>query len=298
MNLNLEDQVVLDRYFSYLNPVSNVYRIIVDRKYPNTELIIGSKKAAVIDCGLGFGDLPSAVRKLTDKPLLIFNTHSHVDHIGGNAQFHQPIYMGTEDIPSTRGADYTFFREHMTEDRIARLGPDSVQGMDLEEFKHRGVGELLPCDEGDVFDLGGLTLRVLNVPGHSVGGRAYYVEELGYLYTGDAVFASTLCFGPGSATRQQHAESLKKMLALPFTAAITGHYIEPLDHEFIRNALHPALYAEYKTGIPLQNPIDATARVCFAPDQMPTPEIVERIKSGDHGLDNKVWAIVLGESTK
>ena len=298
MNFNLDDQVVLDRYFSYLQPAPNVYRIIVDRKYPNTELIIGSKKAAVIDCGLGFGDLPSAVRKLTDKPLLLFNTHSHVDHIGGNAQFGQPFYMGTEDIPSTRNVDYTAFRQHMTEGRIASLGPDSVQGMDLDEFNHRGVGELLPVDEGDTFDLGGLTLRAISVPGHSVGGRAYYVEELGCLYTGDAVFACTLCFGHGAGTRQQHAQSLQKMLKLPFTAAITGHYIEPLDHAFLQNALHPALYADYETGIPLANPIDATARVCFAPDQQPTPEIVERIKGGDHGLDNKVWAIVLGESTK
>lgn len=295
MNLDLKNQVILDSYFSYLKPADNVYRIIVDRQYCNTELIIGSEKAAVIDCGLGFGDLPAAVRKLTDKPLLVFNTHGHIDHTGGNGQFHQCIYMGEEDIPSARDGDHSAFRKHMVEDRIARLGPDSVQGMDLDEFRSRGSGELVPCGEGDVFDLGGLTLRVINVPGHSAGGRAFYVEELGYLYTGDAVFACTLCFGRGASSRREHANSLRKILELPFTDAITGHYIEPLNHEFIEHALYVAEHAVYENGIPLPNPIDPNARVCFAPDEWPAEEYIERIKGGDHGLDNKVWAIVLSE---
>ena len=49
MNLNLKDQVVLDPYFSYLKVTDNVYRIIIDRKYCNTELIVGTEYAAVID---------------------------------------------------------------------------------------------------------------------------------------------------------------------------------------------------------------------------------------------------------
>ena len=67
MKLDLAKQVILDSYFSYLTVTEGVYRILVDRKYCNTELIVGSKYAAVIDSGLGFGYLPSAVRALTDK---------------------------------------------------------------------------------------------------------------------------------------------------------------------------------------------------------------------------------------
>ena len=118
MNLNLKDQVVLDPYFSYLKVTDNVYRIIIDRKYCNTELIVGTEYAAVIDCGLGFGDLPAAVRKLTDKPILLFNTHSHIDHIGGNAQFDVPVHMGSEDIAAATGMDYADFRRNMIVSRI------------------------------------------------------------------------------------------------------------------------------------------------------------------------------------
>jgi len=293
MKLDLKDQVIIDRYFSYLKVAEGVYRIIVDRQYCNTELIIGDKAAAVIDCGLGFGDLPKAVRTLTDKPLLVFNTHCHIDHIGGNAQFGVPVYMGSEDIAAIGKMDNASFRTRMWDGRIQSLGEDSVEGMDKEEFLHRGTGELIPCEEGDVFDLGGKTLKVYAVPGHSAGGRAFYLEEERILYTGDAVFACTLCFGKGSTGRKAYAESLRRLQQLPFTDILSGHYIEPFDHAFIDKALHTAQTVVFETGIPLPNPIDPNARVCFPADEPPTQEIIDRVKQGDHGLDNKVWALVL-----
>lgn len=296
MNLNLKDQVVLDPYFSYLKVTDNVYRIIIDRKYCNTELIVGTEYAAVIDCGLGFGDLPAAVRKLTDKPILLFNTHSHIDHIGGNAQFDVPVHMGSEDIAAATGMDYADFRRNMFVSRIENLGMDAVAGMDEEEFLHRGPGKMVPCEEGEVFDLGNLTLKVFAISGHSRGGRAFYLEEKKILYTGDAVFACTLCFGPGAGSRQELIAGLRKILMLPFQCIFSGHYIEPFDHAFVEKALLTAETVVFENGIPLPNPIDPNARVCFPADQPPTPEIIERIKQGDHGLDNKVWALVLSSS--
>ena len=293
MKLDLKEQVIIDPYFSYLKVADGVYRILVDRQYCNTELIIGDNYAAVIDCGLGFGDLPAAVRTLTDKPLLLFNTHSHIDHIGGNAQFGIPVHMGSEDIEAASGTDYAGFREHMMENRIRDLGPESVVGMDAEEFLHRGPGEMVPCEEGEVFDLGGRTLKVYAIPGHSRGGRAFYLEDEKILYTGDAVFACTLCFGRGSSGRSAYIQGLKRLQQLPFTDILSGHYIEPFDHAFIDRALRTAELADFETGIPLPNPIDPNARVCFPKDEPPTQEIIERIKKGDHGLDNKVWALVL-----
>ena len=49
-------------------------------------LFVGSKQAALIDTGYGFGNLEQTVRSVTDKPVVIINTHGHCDHTGGNAQ--------------------------------------------------------------------------------------------------------------------------------------------------------------------------------------------------------------------
>ena len=144
--MNLEAQRILDKYFSVIPVTEGVYRILIDRLYPVSDLIVGSHHAAVIDGGTGFGNLPSAIRKLTDKPLFIFNTHNHVDHVGANVQFRQPVYMGTEDIPdAVYGNNVDFRRKHLT-GRIAQYGSIEDESFDPEEFLHRTAGELLPCD--------------------------------------------------------------------------------------------------------------------------------------------------------
>ena len=44
----------------------------------NAFLIEGEEKAALVDTGCGIGDLAGEVRALTDKPLIILLTHTHL----------------------------------------------------------------------------------------------------------------------------------------------------------------------------------------------------------------------------
>ena len=38
-------------------------------------VLVGKDKAMVIDTGTGIGDLPAVIRKITDKPIVLVNTH-------------------------------------------------------------------------------------------------------------------------------------------------------------------------------------------------------------------------------
>ncbi len=46
-------------------------------------LVEGREKALLVDTGLGLGDLRGEVEALTDKPVVVVNTHGHGDHSGG-----------------------------------------------------------------------------------------------------------------------------------------------------------------------------------------------------------------------
>jgi glyoxylase-like metal-dependent hydrolase (beta-lactamase superfamily II) len=61
--------------------------LVGESSHVNCFLIEGTDRAVLVDTGLGIADIGRAVRRLTDKPLLVVNTHSHSDHRGGNWRF-------------------------------------------------------------------------------------------------------------------------------------------------------------------------------------------------------------------
>lgn len=47
-------------------------------------VILGEKRAAVFDTGLGIGDIKKVVQSLTSLSVLVLNPHTHDDHVGDN----------------------------------------------------------------------------------------------------------------------------------------------------------------------------------------------------------------------
>ena len=85
-------------------------------------LVVGEEKACVIDTMNGLSDLGAAVRKITDKPVIVVNTHGHPDHIFGNMYFSE-AYLHPADRELARS-----FVEHpeflkILEDRKAVFPP-------------------------------------------------------------------------------------------------------------------------------------------------------------------------------
>lgn len=131
-------------------------------------LVVGESRACVIDTMNGYNDLYQAVRKLTDKPLIVVNTHGHPDHIFGNVYFDE-AYMNPADLPLSR---------MFTEDPEF-LKQCSENNLKMPPF--RGV------HPGEVIDLGGRTLEVFALSGHTPGGILLLLREDRILFTGDSI---------------------------------------------------------------------------------------------------------------
>ena len=50
-------------------------------------LILGEKRALLFDTGLGVGKISAVVTRLTPLAVTVVNSHTHFDHVGGNAEF-------------------------------------------------------------------------------------------------------------------------------------------------------------------------------------------------------------------
>jgi len=126
-----------------------------------------SKLCAVIDPGDEAGRILAQVQEDGMQVKYILLTHGHYDHTTAVPELHEKlpeaqIYIHQADSHGAGG----------------RLFPLSGQ-----------VDDLLLYDEGDTLTLGGLTIEVLNTPGHSLGSVVLKVENV--LFTGDTLFAGS-----------------------------------------------------------------------------------------------------------
>src|SRR5687767_9255600 len=76
-------------WFSVTNPEPGVFTIEepLHEEEVKSSLIVGDRRALLIDSGMGVGNIRSVVESLTDRPIVLVNSHSHWDHVGGNHLF-------------------------------------------------------------------------------------------------------------------------------------------------------------------------------------------------------------------
>jgi hydroxyacylglutathione hydrolase len=124
----------------------------------------------------------------------ILSTHHHHDHVGGN-----------EEVRS-------------------RLGIDRVYGHTSD--RGRIPGQTQYIQEGDTFEIGRLEIRVLHIPGHTLGALAYVVtndSDDPAVFTGDTLFIGG-CGRLFEGDPPMMHQSLSKLAALdPRTRIFCGH---------------------------------------------------------------------------
>lgn len=146
-------------------------------------LVTGNDKALLIDSGAGDTDIMETLRRVTDLPVTVVVTHHHSDHLGGLKGF-EAIYAHPKDIPS-------IIKEHPA----------------VSNF-------LNPVKEGDKFDLGGRTLEVLDIPGHSPGSIALLDRSNRIIFTGDTVSDGPVFIIDGDSDIEKYIASLDRLLSM------------------------------------------------------------------------------------
>ncbi len=110
------------------------------------------------------------------KPILLVNTHSHIDHIIGNRKVAERYHL---KLAAHRGGQGFIDR---AADSAARFG-----------LPFDGAKEIdVPLDEGDTLTLGNHTLQVFYTPGHADGSLCFYAEPEGFVLTGDVLFNQSI----------------------------------------------------------------------------------------------------------
>ena len=192
-------------------------RMIRDSDNDKMFLIRGSKRYALVDSGMGRGELCHYISQFTGGlPLVVIFTHSHGDHIGQAEQFiaESTEYIGNGD----RDATADFLQKHgATREQIAQ--------------------HLKTVTDGSKVDLGDRALEIVSVTGHTPGSLVVLDPAGGNLFTGDT-FGNNSNLPPDVLWMQWLTYPLDQYFAAVRTARLilgdrvklimTGHNDRPL----------------------------------------------------------------------
>lgn len=137
-----------------------------------------NKECVVIDAGNmeRFEDeqIINYIDKNGLKPLMLLNTHSHIDHVMGNKTLADKYGIQLAASP----VEKPFY------DKVWAYA--SAFGLDFTQ--DRCLAPSIDLADGEIIKLGDDELKVLYTPGHAPGHVCYYDENGGVVFTGDTLF--------------------------------------------------------------------------------------------------------------
>lgn len=239
-------------YFKVTNPLPSVYRL-EDPRGVFLTLLVGKERAFLSDTGMGVGNPEKAVREITTLPLIVANTHGHIDHAGGNYRFPQ-VWMNRCDWPTAQEMAHS---QSITM-RIADLPIHQPPPGDFDRqafLQGLPANSLNALEHNTHFDLGGLTITAISVPSHTPGSMAFLCHELKLLLTGDCIAPIVYLVFPESCSIKEHIRILREAMALSFERFLSSHQPELLPKCEIEDYIQCAQAACLEASFPFRNPM-------------------------------------------
>ena len=113
------------------------------------------------------------------KPLMVINTHGHIDHVIGDNAVKERYGIKLAAHPDVK-EDFIQAKRH-----AAWLGlrPEGNAKIDLPDIN---------LADGQIINVGESTLEVICTPGHAQGSISLYAQIEGWVITGDALFCRSI----------------------------------------------------------------------------------------------------------
>lgn len=234
--------------FSHCNLKDNLISIKDQMGYVAT-LVIGQEQALLFDTMGGIGDISAYLKTLTNLPINVVLSHAHFDHLGGAFLFDQ-VYLSKKEKRSLE-----WYIEHHINKKIfcnalkdQQFDPKAIHGIN-QPMKT----EFLDLEAGMSFDLGGLTLSVISLPGHTSGSMGILVEEMGVLLSGDAMTPIMCLFFEESLTLNDYLQTLETVNDLNFDFFVTSHHQRLFNKKVLKQFKDCALFSRKNKGMHFQH---------------------------------------------
>lgn len=164
----------------------------------NTYLVVGDEQAILVDAGHGVSGLRKYAEKLVKVPVRLVLSHGHFDHTGAVNEF-DDVLIHPDDQP--------------------------ILGTHVLKFlpKRKITAKVHSLEEGDELALGGRTLQVYRVKGHTAGSIVLYDQKSKTLISGDSVCRRIFYIDGNKYPIDRFFHDLMKVDRLDFTGVCSAH---------------------------------------------------------------------------
>jgi len=162
------------------------YKNCIAHKSSEGNLLLGEDYTALFDCGMAFcakDTIHNVKNALCGRPLdYIFITHTHYDHIGALPYFREEwpelclVATAAGAAVLLKDTPRKVFRE-LSSSAAGIFGVKLVINYDDNAF-HADI----TVKDKDIISLGGLSVEVLETPGHTRDSVSYFIPELELLF--------------------------------------------------------------------------------------------------------------------
>jgi hydroxyacylglutathione hydrolase len=147
----------------------------------NTYILYNEKKeCCIIDPGCYFPEERDQLKSFIDKnaltPVLLLNTHCHLDHVFGNKFIHDTWGLS--------------LHIHEKERQVLDLAPATGELWQLPFQNYQG--KLVFIAQGSTINIGDDELEIRFTPGHSPGHVCFYDKAEGFAISGDVLFNGSI----------------------------------------------------------------------------------------------------------
>jgi len=217
-----------DPWFEVYKPASGVFAIYEPHQAEETigYLIVGQKRALLFDTGMGISDVKAVTAELAKVPIIVLNSHTHDDHVGGNWEFDTVYGMDTDFTQKDAKGSREDAQAEITPDQICGALP---KGFDAKAYRTRPWKITAYIHDGDKFDLGGRMIEVIATPGHTPDAISLFDRANGLLFTGDTYYPAPIWLYRPETDLDAYAASIRKLAALaPQVKLVLGAHNIPV----------------------------------------------------------------------
>ena len=166
----------------------------------NSFLVLGLDQDILYDTGMGIANIRTAIEEvrrsesLPAKPIMVVNSHNHLDHNGGNNEFDQvwtvddpwAITRLTRGVPGGEAGGFVSYWSELTPHPGVEPPPAfSPETHGIAPYPKEQIRFL---EDEQIIDLGDRRFTVIRTFSHSPDGITLYNEEAGLFFGGDTFY--------------------------------------------------------------------------------------------------------------